>query len=434
MALLWSCRSEDFFQEENPSGSSTKLSSAKYASKSLWKEDVVYIEKVQQVFLKIANMEHVRANYGELNWDYAMSFGNFNETYALVPIIKDNKVVLLMEAVRIGHKLFLYEKDSQETIAFFNAAIYGKVIRYDESLSGKNGISSKALNYVCSTRTLSVGCDGEPGCVPYVKTETVCGFQQGGGPPKGFDPSGDPNLGSGGGADDGYEYPDPPEEEDPCERIKNKLTDPQFKAKINELKAQSTQGGEKGVKFKEDGTPSETITGGDHEVDLGDTAGFQGGYHNHTPTGIKMLSPPDIVKMLSFAMGQPNGNIGNGFMGMVGSEPCSCPGNIRYYNYMINFNGTAQELSDFLYSMNWDLNKLKKEYQILEGQMALDLSNVDYLGANLNTQGLEKLFFETLKGMGMEGKVNLQKIEDNGIVKNITLNSSGTSTTATPCP
>jgi len=213
MTLLWSCRSEDLLQQERPSGLSTEsLISSRYASRSLWKEDGVYINKVQQVFLKIANLEHVRAKYGELNWDYAMSFGNFNETYVIVPIIKNGKVVFLMEAVRTGSKLFLYEKDDQELIAFFNAAIYGKIIRYDESLSGENGISSKALNYVCSTRSLSVGCDGEPGCVPYVKTETVCGFQQGGSPPKGFDPSGDPNLGSGGGGDDGYEYPEPPEE------------------------------------------------------------------------------------------------------------------------------------------------------------------------------------------------------------------------------
>jgi len=39
-----------------------------------------------------------------------------------------------------------------------------------------------------------------------------------------------------------------------------------------------------------------------------------------------------------------------------------------------------------------------------------------------------------LKNMGIEGKVNLQKIENDGTVKNVTLNSDGNTTTATPCP
>nr|WP_314495152.1 hypothetical protein [uncultured Chryseobacterium sp.] len=47
-------------------------------------------------------------------------------------------------------------------------------------------------------------------------------------------------------------------------------------AKINELKTQSTAGGEKGVKFKTDGTPSATITGGAHSVNFGDKTGYTG--------------------------------------------------------------------------------------------------------------------------------------------------------------
>lgn len=223
MALLWSCRSEDLLHEENPSGSSSSLSSAKYASRSLWKEDGVYINKVQQVFLKIANMEHVRARYGELNWDYAMSFGNFNETYALVPIIKDNKVVLLMEAVRTGNRVFLYEKDNKDLIEFFNLALYSNVIKYDEAINAKANAVSKISAFVCTTRWLSIGCfDNEPNCVPYVKAVTNCEFQGGDGgiPPKTFDPIG---MDGGGDGNNGYEYPDPPEEEIPNKDIIDSL-------------------------------------------------------------------------------------------------------------------------------------------------------------------------------------------------------------------
>ncbi|MBL3548136.1 hypothetical protein [Chryseobacterium sp. KMC2] len=221
----------------------------------------------------------------------------------------------------------------------------------------------------------------------------------------------------------------------PCEKTKNIMSKPDVQSKITELKNKSKIGGEIGVKIKADGTTSETISGGGHEVELGDTAGYQGGYHNHTPTGIKMLSPPDIVKMLDFSMAQPNGNIRDGFMGMFGSERCStCPDGYRYYNYIANFSGTAQELAGFLFSTKYDLVKLMKDYRKTEKDLSANLSYVDYFGADLNNKGLEKLFFDTLKNMGMEGKVNLQKIEDNGTVQNITLDSNGNSTTATPCP
>ncbi|MDH6253609.1 hypothetical protein M2347_003336 [Chryseobacterium sp. H1D6B] len=213
------------------------------------------------------------------------------------------------------------------------------------------------------------------------------------------------------------------------------LDNPKVQAKIKELKTQSTAGGEIGVKIKADGTTSATISGGAHEVDLGNAAGYQGGYHNHTPTGVKMFSPPDIVKMLSFSMAQNGGSIEDGFMGMIGSEPCStCPEGVRYYHYMINFNGDAQELAEFLYNPNFDLTKLIKDYRKKEKELSENLSYTDHLGGNLNGNGLQKLFFDTLKNMGMEGKVNLQKIEDSGIVQSVTLDNSGNSTTVSPCP
>ena len=46
----------------------------------------------------------------------------------------------------------------------------------------------------------------------------------------------------------------------------------------------------------------------------------------------------------------------------------------------------------------------------------------------------QKLFFDTLKNMGMEGKVSLQRIEDNGTVQNIIQESNGNNTIAVPCP
>jgi len=52
---------------------------------------------------------------------------------------------------------------------------------------------------------------------------------------------------------------------------------------------------------------------------------------------------------------------------------------------------------------------------------------------DLNEKGLEKLFFNTLQNMGLTGKVVLQRIENSGIVYNVTQDSAGT-IKATPCP
>ncbi|MEI3791886.1 MULTISPECIES: hypothetical protein [unclassified Chryseobacterium] len=217
ISLLLSCHSEELLPQESLSGSTESLSSAKFVSRSLWKEDEVYIGKVKQVFLKIANLEHVKAQYGELNWNYAMSFGNFNETYVIVPIIKNNKVVFLMEAIRKGNRLFLYEKDNKDLIEFFNLAIYSNVTKYDEVIEAKRNMSSKVSAFVCTTRWITIGCsDNEPNCVPYTTSVTNCEFQGGGVPPKTFDPTG-LDGGGGGGDDDGYEYPDPPEM-NPCDQ------------------------------------------------------------------------------------------------------------------------------------------------------------------------------------------------------------------------
>ncbi|MDR6699617.1 hypothetical protein J2W57_003016 [Chryseobacterium ginsenosidimutans] len=215
----------------------------------------------------------------------------------------------------------------------------------------------------------------------------------------------------------------------PCGKTKNRLVDPNIKAKINELKTQSTQGGEKGVKFKADGTPSATISGGDHSVDLGDKTGYQGGYHNHTPSGIPMLSPPDIDQLLGFAKAQPTSNpanVNNAYLGMVAPNGM---------HYVIQFNGTYQDAIKTF--SGDDLKKYIGNYKDLYDLMLIDSQySSDHL--TLNNKGAETLFFDILKQMGLEGKVNLQRIETNNtsqneIVQNINLDSNNIPK-STPCP
>lgn len=232
----------------------------------------------------------------------------------------------------------------------------------------------------------------------------------------------------------------PGEVEDPCEKTKTLLEDPVLTAKVGTLKEKSKieEGepgyGESAVEINNDGTTSGIIPGGDHEVKLESSAGKQGAYHNHTPEGIKMFSPADILSMLTYSLTQPIGNLSNGFLGMVGTEKCgTCPNGYKYHNYIIRFSGNSQELEKYLFQTIWDEIALDKIYKRRKKELSKDTNYADYEYGPLNSDGLEKLFFDTLQNMGMEGKVNLQRIENNGTIQNITQNNNGT-TSATECP
>lgn len=233
--------------------------------------------------------------------------------------------------------------------------------------------------------------------------------------------------------------PNYPTKNDPCQKTKALLENPEVQTNVNALKEQSKikagqpNYGEKAFEANNDGTISGIINGEEHLVRIGSTVGKQGVYHNHTPQGIKMFSPADIIKMLHYALSQPDANIYNGFLGMVGTEVCStCLDGYKYHNYVIRFSGTLYELGKFVNQTNWDYDALDKDFEDREDIMRDNPLYTNEYG-KLNSKGLQKLFFDTLKNMGIEGKISLQKVEDTGSVQNIFLDDSG-SPFAVPCP
>ncbi len=444
LTILWSCHSEDFVQQENADRLSAKnVSTAKFVSRSLWKEDVLYIDKVQQVFLKHANLERFNATYGELNWSYAMSYGQFGEKYALVPITKKNKVVLLMEAVRIGSKVYFYEKKDENLQTFFEQVMYSNIVGFEEKINTQANPSAKGLSYMCSTRTIYVGCaNGEANCPPVSHTTMVCEWVFTINPPKGLPPSGDPNLGSGG--NDGYEYPDPPEETTPCEKTKNILEKPTVQKIINDVKTQAlntlsnTNLGELGFKEKKDGTVAPADINASHKVVYNDVTDGYGGYHNHTANGTHMFSPPDIADtLLGFAAAQDN--VGDAYFGMIAAEWCNCPpSNKKILHYVIQYTGAAEDIGtggsyNFTQAQVTQFeNDYRKTVRNLKNTY-INGNNYIQTSGELNKKGLEKLFFEMLNTMGLTGKVILQKVEANGTINNITLDNNNMPT-GTPCP
>lgn len=239
--------------------------------------------------------------------------------------------------------------------------------------------------------------------------------------------------------------PNVPVRNNPCNKTKAMLENPAVQTKLNSLKNHSTGTGELGFKIKKDGTTSDIIDGGKHEVDLGNMTGWQGAYHNHTSTGIPMHSPPDIDNgLLKLARSQPTQPVGehnNAYFGMIVKKACStCTGGFKIYHYVIRFNGNYDDaITNFSQEK---LDELTLDYQKLEDVLTnlygpFGNTYIDGTG-RITNEGLEILFFETLKSMNLDNKLILQRVDDDGngniTVNNITLDADGLHTTASPCP
>lgn len=428
LSTLWCCRNEEFSTEDS-SRQRSYNSSARFASKSFWKEDEVYIHKVQQVFMKVANMEHVKNRYGDMYWDYAMTFGQFGESYLLVPVVKDNRVVLLMEAVREGNKVYFFEKEDKGKIDFFQAVIFSKITDYGEKTDSQNStLSRNTPVFQCNTRWITIGCtDKEPNCIPYTTSETICKWIPGT-TPKTFDPIG---MDDGGGGGNGYEYPDPPEEKSPCTDTKNMLTSASFQNKVKKLEEKSQSKGEVAFLHYKDNSLSDTIQGGEHNVDVSAYSNYNGLYHNHTPTGIKMFSVGDIVTLYKIIMTQMTPQtIQDAFIGFVAGESCNCPpDNYIYHNYILRFNGNMSQVGSIANLSEEEIKNLTIYYGKRYMELKLIPGNLtsNNFSADLNVKALEKLFYETLIKMNINASdIILQKVEKSGTINNVNLNTDGT--------
>ena len=200
----------------------------------------------------------------------------------------------------------------------------------------------------------------------------------------------------------------------PCENTKALMANTNMQASITQLKTNATSGsGEMGFKATKSGTPSPMIPGSAHSVNFGDKTGYAGGYHNHTKMGIPMYSPADINQLLGFARAQGNnGDPTLAFVGMVAPNGM---------HYIIRFEGTYQDSVNF--------NFMREDIDNYTDNMAMSNS---IFKSSSSTQGIEKLLFKTLNNMGLDGKIILQRVENDGTIKTINKNNDGT-ITAVPC-
>jgi hypothetical protein len=431
--LLHSCRHDELTNPENSSQNGSSLA-AKYASKSPWKEDEVYIGKVQQVFLKHANLPRVNETYGELHWEYAMSFGQFGERYALVPVVKNNKVTLIMEAVRKENKVYFYEKKDADLLQFFNYLLYSPTSDYTETTNGAD--TTGKAKYVCTTRTLIVGCPSEiSDCVPITSSQMVCEWKEdlgSGIPPQTFDPCGDPFGGGcgGGGSDGGFEYPEPPQET-PCEKTKNKIVDPKFKAKFQELNTPEmfAMDHEKGYYERLPPVGSTGIPSGfpvvdgppcTHGMDLPDNEnGIAGLMHIHNDftcdgnPSVKVPSPSDVRTFLNIFMKQARiytGSYTNAYSVVITSQG----------SYMLQYNNDTWPGSTWDKLDDWNKWYIDKFERLTENQLS-------------DPAELEKIFTQFLEEKVAIDGLEVYKITENSSTK-LKYNGANQPVAATPCP
>ncbi|SHE94709.1 hypothetical protein [Chryseobacterium takakiae] len=226
----------------------------------------------------------------------------------------------------------------------------------------------------------------------------------------------------------------------PCEKTKKMLNRSNVKTGINNVKAQALNtlsninAGEIGFKEKKDGTIVPANVNASHHVIFSDVTDGYGGYHNHTATGTHMFSPPDIETLFGFAAAQSiQDGVGNAYFGMIAAEWCNCPpSNQQFINYVITYTGTGAELGGYVYTPA-QMKQFEKDYQKKVDKLLKNPLYSSNNGAKLNQIGLEKLYFDTLKNMGLGGKVNLQRVEPNGTVYNVNEDSNGMPV-GIPCP
>ena len=227
----------------------------------------------------------------------------------------------------------------------------------------------------------------------------------------------------------------------PCQKTKTLLQDPTIKDKVNALYNQSLATGEKAFMTNPDGTAGALIQGEEHSVQLGNTDGYIGYYHNHTKKGINIFSCHDIYKLFEFIKKLPADQSSDIAFGGVVDTDVNCPGctstgGIEYFNFLVRFNGSrdaAAEIKDRNYTED-DLEVFEDKYQKYEQEINPKSEYAAPNGNFLSFKGLEEVFFYALDKMNIDkNKIILQRIDKNGKVYNVTLDANG-KPKETPCP
>lgn len=408
-----SCRNEEILG--NTENSKEQLELIK--SKSLWKENIVFISKVKRVFDKKVDAKKFSKKHGTAYWEYALSFEKDGEPYIFVPIVKDNKVEEVMLVLKDKKKIrFYFNKDDASKKAFFDILIKEKTAKAGSDV--RKGNASNRL--VCGWREITWMFENKDGSVSvyssydyfcvevdaaYVDTDL--------GGDTGFDLA-DGDLPGGSDLDNPI---DTTKVKTPCDKVKDQVSSSNYKLKYDELNKSSnfSEKKEKGFYETKDGwfiglqQGASTSSSDGLKVPISsDTKGYTHTHIDNYETGktddsgnveerqpIRMFSPADINTLMELAKTQTSGNYGDLYGTMLSSSG----------NYTIKFTGSATDIKTGFDTATW---------------------RADFKNFITNESGsLEKKFLKFLsEKMGVRG-VSLYKLNNDGTVEQKSLSSDG---------
>lgn len=159
LVIFNSCRTEATYDVTDINVSSNN------ESKSMWKEDIMFINNSRSIFENNFNEERFYTLYGTPLWEFAMTMDNFDESYAVVPLEKKGKIGSLMKIIRRENKIFFMQEKTASNINFFD--IYVNADRNNIIPSPKNNsITSKRM---CAIREYTHSYLSDDGGVTFVK-------------------------------------------------------------------------------------------------------------------------------------------------------------------------------------------------------------------------------------------------------------------------
>ncbi|MDQ1097866.1 MULTISPECIES: hypothetical protein [Chryseobacterium] len=416
--VLLSCVHDEIYTASDPA-------SKEYHSKSVFREDEKYIKNVMQIYFE-HEAEIKKGNAVPL-WDYAMTMGNYDESFLIVPLAEGGKVTACLQVPRNGdHVTFLEDRDS-EHIKFFQRYIASKKRKAVKSEPYSSAESKGITECQISAVSMWYPADEYGSNAGHWETNYIVTC-----PPEPTD--GD---GNGGGEQPTYPYPggggstSPQNPKNPCDKLKNQSQNQAFKNKVAALDKPEVLNYDHEMGYAAGYPPANTgVTGtqyppmentlGSHSVSLPDGNQYFGFMHTHNNESnggipVKIFSPADLATFLTscVANADAHGSIGDAFAMVVTSEG----------NYMLQYTGSS---SGFGIGSNtikfWKL-WYEREIKAIQDE-----------DGTINQNKVENLFLRFLKEKVKIDGIELYQIaKTTGQAQKLNLNNDNT-VVSIPCP
>ncbi|WP_147293613.1 hypothetical protein [Chryseobacterium indoltheticum] len=417
---LSSCIHDEVYSSSDPS-------STEYTNKTLWKQDEKYIKNVLDVYSE--NENDIRKGSGVPLWDYATTVESFDESFLMVPVVEDNKVVSVLQVPRKGDKVHFYYTNFAAQISFFQGLVFAK---HKKVITRESSVSAKSIS--CTTQSFAIwypadesNPDPESGEGSWgTRTIVVCRelLEDCAGIVDEFGQC----PGGGGGDPPGFPYPgggnnDPEEEETPCEKVNETINDADFKNKFDELNTTSNFNLDHEVGYLEQNgqflPAASTSCGNSLEAKVTTSQCITGIMHTHTAKQCngyysgRVPSWGDIMVFLHLPVVQAKNCLGS---------------SKEAYHVTITSGGS------YMIKYNNDNPPTNTNYNFEAGEVWYENALQKLENTNQSTQqNIENLFMEFIDTYANIDGLEVYKMEGN-TAKKLAYNSTTKTTSLLPCP